>query len=141
MKARRALRAWAAQQDRKEKEELQQSLVTDSGKVRNVMPNVDRTQPGLSSILSLMKKQCNPSLITYGTAQCIQCKMLADDHEEVCGICQGDLRGPQWPAPGQESSSSSTSEAVVGRANEAASQDSFLKAETSEAAATMKVSL
>ena len=54
-------------------------------------------------------------------------------------VCEGDLRGPKWPAPGRESSSSSTSE--VGRANEAASQDSFLNAETSKAAATIKVSL
>lgn len=97
-----------------------------------------------------MKKKCDPMFFTFSAAQCTRCMMLADEHERTCGVCEGDLRTVR-PSPAslesrQSPASSSTSKTAltpieVGRTIEADSWDSHLQAETTEAAATMKVRL
>eukprot|EP00746_Dinoflagellata_sp_MGD_P142596 gnl/MRDRNA2_/MRDRNA2_75530_c0_seq1.p1 gnl/MRDRNA2_/MRDRNA2_75530_c0~~gnl/MRDRNA2_/MRDRNA2_75530_c0_seq1.p1 ORF type:complete len:522 (-),score=79.79 gnl/MRDRNA2_/MRDRNA2_75530_c0_seq1:517-2082(-) len=48
------------------------------------------------SLKRMRTQPCDQSFAPFDAAQCIQCMFLADEHEECCGICAGDLYGPGW---------------------------------------------
>lgn len=81
----------------------------------------------------LQHMPCDKSFKPLLSKQCIRCMMLADEHEDVCGICAGDLYGPGWQVL------RSTNDASVGSGNGTGSQDVSRGAQNSEAMVVSKI--